>query len=89
MAPVQTPSTVARATMATCSTTPGDKVLDEVASGGIDSIFSSVSVTLNDQGAVENLRLTGKDNINGTGNELDNLITGKHRRQHHRWRPRQ
>ena len=28
---------------------------------------------------VENLTLTGQGNINGTGNELDNVITGNHR----------
>jgi len=41
---------------------------------GTDTVMSSVSYTLGD--GVENLVLTGKDNINGAGNLLVNIITG-------------
>ncbi len=51
----------------------GDLVV-EAASSGIDTVESSISYTLTDN--VENLTLTGADAINGTGNELDNLIIG-------------
>lgn len=54
----------------------GDKVIGEIAGGGTDTIWTSVTVDLRNQSAVENLRLTGTSDINGTGNELDNLITG-------------
>ena len=42
--------------------------------GGTDTVRSSISYTLGDN--VENLRLTGTAAINGTGNDLDNVITG-------------
>ncbi len=51
----------------------GDKVI-EVASGGTDSVQSSISLTLGLH--VENLTLTGGAAINGTGNTLNNQITG-------------
>lgn len=54
----------------------GDQVVDEVAGGGNDSIWSSVAVDLRQQGDIENLRLTGTDAIDATGNDLKNLITG-------------
>ena len=41
---------------------------------GIDLVESSVSFSLSDH--VENLTLTGGDNIDGEGNELNNLIIG-------------
>ncbi|KQQ81280.1 calcium-binding protein [Aureimonas sp. Leaf324] len=51
---------------------------DEYVAGpdaGIDTIWTSASVDLNRSAGVENLRLkTG--NIDGTGNDLNNLITG-------------
>ena len=40
----------------------------------IDSVYSSVSYTLSAN--VENLTLTGTAALNGTGNELDNILTG-------------
>ena len=40
----------------------------------IDSIVSSVSYTLSNN--VENLTLRGSDNLNGTGNFLNNVLTG-------------
>lgn len=49
-------------------------VVDEAAGGGIDTVLSRVSYSL--AANVENLRLTGADNLQGTGNELDNLISG-------------
>lgn len=47
--------------------------------GGTDSVSSSVSLNLSGYDGVkfvENLTLTGSGNINGTGNDLDNIITG-------------
>ncbi|HSH85893.1 MAG: type I secretion C-terminal target domain-containing protein, partial [Methylophilus sp.] len=41
---------------------------------GIDTVKSSINYTLTDY--VENLVLTGSVNINGNGNNLDNIITG-------------
>jgi Ca2+-binding RTX toxin-like protein len=51
----------------------GDRVF-EVTNGGLDTVNSSVSITLANN--VENLTLTGVANINGTGNNLGNIITG-------------
>ena len=51
----------------------GDTVIEAV-SAGTDTIQASVSYTLSAN--VENLTLTGSDAINGTGNELNNVITG-------------
>ncbi|MFL6675370.1 MAG: VCBS domain-containing protein [Massilia sp.] len=54
-----------------------DNVGDLVAENqgeGTDTVQASVSYTLSSD--VENLLLTGSGNINGTGNELDNVITG-------------
>ncbi len=53
----------------------GDRVLNEAAGGGTDTIWASVSVNLNDNAYVENLRLSGTA-INGLGNGLANMITG-------------
>jgi Ca2+-binding RTX toxin-like protein len=53
----------------------GDRVVNEAAGGGTDTIWASVSVNLNDNAFVENLRLSGGA-INGTGNSLANMITG-------------
>ena len=49
-------------------------VVTELAGGGIDTIQSSVSRTLGAN--QENLTLRGIANINGTGNDLNNVITG-------------
>jgi Ca2+-binding RTX toxin-like protein len=50
-------------------------VMMEIADQGTDTVRASVSKTLTED-YVENLTLTGTANINGTGNELTNLITG-------------
>jgi Ca2+-binding RTX toxin-like protein len=49
-------------------------VVYEVAGGGIDTVWSSVSHVLRPE--VENLVLTGDAPINGTGNTHDNRLTG-------------
>jgi Ca2+-binding RTX toxin-like protein len=49
-------------------------VVTENAAEGTDTVQASVSYTL--AANVENLTLTGTDAINGTGNELDNIIFG-------------
>ncbi|MFN0186034.1 MAG: beta strand repeat-containing protein, partial [Aquabacterium sp.] len=51
----------------------GDQVI-ELASEGIDEVRASLNWTLSAH--VENLVLTGGGAINGTGNELDNVLTG-------------
>ena len=51
----------------------GDVVLENV-NEGTDKVNSSISYTLGAN--VENLTLTGSAAINGTGNALDNIITG-------------
>jgi trimeric autotransporter adhesin len=65
-----------------------DSALDAVrednalAAGGIDTVLSSVTFNLNvntndnNRANVENLTLTGTDNIDGVGNALNNVITG-------------
>jgi len=54
----------------------GDQII-ETADGGVDVVTSStVSVNLGSFANVENLTLTGKSNINGTGNGLANILTG-------------
>ena len=54
----------------------GDQVVEAPGSaGGIDTVYSSISITkLYDN--VENLTLTGADNLNATGNDSDNVIYG-------------
>ena len=51
----------------------GDVVVEK-SGKGTDTILSSVGFTLGDN--VENLTLTGSDDINATGNKLDNVLTG-------------
>ena len=49
-------------------------VIVEAAGNGTDTVISSVGFTLADN--VENLALTGFGRINGTGNDLDNILIG-------------
>ncbi|MBB4063508.1 hypothetical protein [Gellertiella hungarica] len=49
-------------------------VVDETGGNGSDEVLSSVNYTLGT--GVENLTLTGHGDIDGTGNVLDNVITG-------------
>ena len=51
----------------------GDVVV-EASGEGTDTVLSSVSYSLADY--VDNLTLTGSDNINGTGNSLANVLVG-------------
>jgi len=53
---------------------PGDSVVEVFDYYAIDTVQSSVSYTL-DQ-FVENLTLTGGATVDGTGNEIDNLVSG-------------
>ena len=53
--------------------TAGD-ILTELAAGGTDIVQSSVSLTLANE--IENLTLTGAAGLAGTGNGLNNVITG-------------
>lgn len=46
----------------------------EVSDAGTDTVYSSVSFTLGSN--VENLYLTGSSALNGTGNALDNILSG-------------
>ena len=49
-------------------------VVSEYTNAGTDGVLSSVTFTLG--GNVENLTLTGTNNLAGTGNSLDNSLTG-------------
>ena len=55
-------------------------VVDETGGDGTDTVLSSISFSLADavhaMGSIENLTLTGTGAINGTGNALDNVLTG-------------
>ncbi len=52
----------------------GSDLVNEAFGEGTDTISSSVTYTLRPN--VENLTLSGSANINGTGNELDNILVG-------------
>lgn len=54
----------------------GSTIAGEAASGGRDSVWAGVSTDMSSFAFVENLRLTGKDNVNATGNAQANVITG-------------
>jgi Ca2+-binding RTX toxin-like protein len=49
-------------------------IITELADEGVDIVQSSITYALGAN--VENLTLTGTTAINGTGNELDNILTG-------------
>lgn len=49
-------------------------LVKEMADEGIDTVLASVDYTLTNH--VENLTLTGTENIKGTGNTMDNIIIG-------------
>jgi len=61
-------------------TDAGDQVIETIAgaSGGTDLVLSAVSFDLSQAGReqVENLTLTGTDDVNGKGNGLANTLTG-------------
>ena len=44
--------------------------------GGIDTVIADVSYTLDAHDDVENLTLAGSAAIDGTGNEINNVIKG-------------
>ena len=50
--------------------------ITELASGGTDTIQSSVTLSIGTLSNIENLTLTGTAAINGTGNAGNNVITG-------------
>jgi Ca2+-binding RTX toxin-like protein len=52
-----------------------DAIVENIGEG-IDTVRSSVSYTLGDGVEVETLNLTGRGNLNGTGNKLDNTVSG-------------
>lgn len=48
----------------------------ETSTGGVDTVQSSVTYTLGANSNLENLTLTGSAAINGTGNNVDNVLVG-------------
>lgn len=52
----------------------GTETITELEGEGTDSVLSAVTYELTQN--VENLTLTGTDNVDGTGNASDNVITG-------------
>ena len=55
---------------------PSDVIQEGGGSGGIDLVMASFSFVLDNFLRMENLTLTGTGNINGMGNEGNNVITG-------------
>ena len=60
-------------------TSPTD-IVDESRGGGTDTVNAAITFSLSDPihaiGNIENLTLTGTDNLNATGNGLANVLTG-------------
>jgi Ca2+-binding RTX toxin-like protein len=56
------------------STDKVSEALQAVLGGGIDTVFSKASFVLGTN--IENLTLQGTNNLDGTGNELNNVLTG-------------
>jgi Ca2+-binding RTX toxin-like protein len=54
----------------------GDSITED-ANAGVDTVESSISYTLGNNN-LENLTLEGSSDINGTGNALNNTITGNY-----------
>lgn len=52
-----------------------DDVIEET-NGGVDLVEASISYDLSLHTNLENLTLTGSSNINGIGNDLDNIVIG-------------
>jgi trimeric autotransporter adhesin len=52
----------------------GDRVIEKVGEGHNDTVHASIDYTLGDN--VENLDLTGTEDLKGNGNELDNDLYG-------------
>ncbi|PPC91471.1 MAG: hypothetical protein CTY35_13590, partial [Methylotenera sp.] len=50
--------------------------ITELANGGIDTVQSSITYNLSGQLNVENITLSGTNEINATGNTLNNVLTG-------------
>ncbi len=55
-----------------------DDIINENSNAGIDTVYSIASLTLGAN--LENLYLEGEEAIDGTGNELDNIIEGNYGR---------
>ena len=53
-----------------------DDTIIEDDGGGTDTVQSSIDFSLVDKDTLENLTLTGAESIDGTGNDLDNVIIG-------------
>ncbi|MDY0871331.1 hypothetical protein [Dongia rigui] len=54
----------------------GDDQIVEKAGEGVDTIIAAIDYELSDDQDIENLTLTGDDDLGGFGNSLNNIITG-------------